>query len=199
MMGFASATNGSGNGNGNGDGNGFPGFGPGLGDRNDDRGRGPLWQLLRLNGESVTWFSWLPNRRFAIYAAGSGDPVNHLVLDRGTGLVWQRSPGSDTAAWQQAHVGCANLTLGNVRGWRLPTLEELGTLEAPSNPTDFPTNHPFMNVDDTQIYWSATTVDDAPLTAYGKGFATGVNLIPAEKLLPHLFWCVRGGQGVHAQ
>ena len=70
MMGFASATNGSGNGNGNGngngDGNGFPGFGPGLGDRNDDRGRGPLWQLLRLNGESVTWFSWLPNRRFAI-------------------------------------------------------------------------------------------------------------------------------------
>ena len=153
----------------------------------------------QVNGESVTWFSWLPNRRFAIYAAGSGDTVNHLVLDRGTGLVWQRSPGSDTAAWQQAHVGCANLTLGNVRGWRLPTLEELGTLEAPSNPTDLPTNHPFMNVDHTQIYWSATTIDDDPLNAYGKGFATGVNLIPAEKLLPHLFWCVRGGQGVHAQ
>ena len=69
--------------------------------------------------------------------------------------------------------------LGQRQGVAPPDLEELGTLEAPSNPTDLPTNH--------------------PLTAYGKGFATGVNLIPAEKLLPHLFWCVRGGQGVHAQ
>ena len=183
---------------------GFPGFGPGLefGDR--DGGRGPIWQILRLNGQPVTWFSWLPNRRFAIYAAGSPDPVNHLVLDRTTGLVWQRSPGSTMVAWRFATKGCGDLALGNVRGWRVPTLQELSSLETPSNPTDLPTNHPFENVGNT-LYWSATTadytlVDDPPVKAYGILFeGGGTNLFADDKHNNHLYWCVRGGRGVDIQ
>jgi hypothetical protein len=201
MMGLVYAHD---NGNGNGPGfPGFPGFGAGLGDRDDDGGRLPIWRILRSNGQSVAWFSWLPNRRFAIYAAGSQDPVNHLVLDRSTGLVWQRSPSPDKVAWRYGVTTCGNLSLGNVRGWRVPTLQELSSLETPSNPTDLPTNHPFENIGNT-LYWSATTADysvaDPPVKAYGILFeGGGTNLFADSKTEPHLLWCVRGGQGVDIQ
>src|SRR5262245_21794109 len=65
------------------------------------------------------------------------------VLDRETGLVWERSPAFGPTDWQLANLQCHSL--GSPRGsrpstrmgWRLPSVEELASLVDPtqSNPT----------------------------------------------------------------
>ena len=56
------------------------------------------------------------------------------VLDRETGLVWEKSPlspsGGETGrrTWLSAQNRCNTLNLGNRKGWRLPTLQELASL-----------------------------------------------------------------------
>jgi hypothetical protein len=57
----------------------------------------------------------------------SGDAA---VLDRETGLVWERVPSATAQArWNAAHGGvCATLFLGGRLGWRVPAEEELASL-----------------------------------------------------------------------
>lgn len=79
------------------------------------------------------------------------------ILDRETGLVWARSPTPAQTTWYGAMDYCANLTLGDRKGWRLPVIEELASLVDPANREPaLPTGHPFINIQNS-YYWSSTT------------------------------------------
>jgi len=84
---------------------------------------------------------------------------NVAVLDRETGLVWQRDGSLEVSTWIIA--GCQGTTIGPRRGWRLPTVDELLSLAVPysPDPRDLPpANSPFTGFDGdgTQRYWTTT-------------------------------------------
>ena len=87
------------------------------------------------------------------------------VLDKETGLVWERSPDERGVAveWATASGRCIKRTLGNRLGWRLPTVEELLSLYDPtatvfSSQPRISSGHPFLNVRCSgDRYWTATT------------------------------------------
>jgi hypothetical protein len=61
-----------------------------------------------------------------------------FVQDMLTGLVWQQDgsgtrtgcsgSGTSTCTWSEAQAYCAELNLGGLSGWRLPTVKELSSL-----------------------------------------------------------------------
>ena len=122
---------------------------------------------------------------------------NAAVLDKETGLVWERSP-AQTGSWSAARSQCANLTTGNRRGWRLPSLHELRSLMEPTmDPAmlSLPLLHPFSNL---QLigYWSATIEAQYPnLAAWWVSFLGGGGAEPAYIDMAGAMgiWCVRGG------
>ena len=121
------------------------------------------------------------------------------VLDRETGLVWERSPDPTLQNWQNAQFHCLNRNTGGRTGWRLPALPELMSLVDRSqfNPA-LPAGHPFTNVQSN--YWSATTHAASTTSARNVAFLSGVVGLPLDKSNNSLFvWCVRGGPGADAQ
>jgi hypothetical protein len=137
------------------------------------------------------------------------------VLDRETGLVWEREPLApapmelDTGrrSWAVALDHCATKTVGNRMGWRLPTLQELASLVDPAAADTFgrrlPPGHPFIGIEDN-YYWSSTTRPPS----HGSAGVVRFVAPPAAGFFPlqlagsevqHFVWCVRGGQGVGAQ
>ena len=123
---------------------------------------------------------------------------SEAVLDKETGLVWERSPQLTVETWSSARVTCANQTLGNRKGWRLPSIPELTSLIDPSvapGPT-LPPGHPFTNVQ-SALYWSASTFAGNPTIAWGVNFLNGFVDI-TFKALNNQVWCVRGGMNAEA-
>jgi hypothetical protein len=126
---------------------------------------------------------------------------NQAVLDKETGLVWERTPETP-APWGQARINCAALTLGNRQGWRLPSIHELGTLIDPSRAgipqagLALPQGHPFTNVNPT-FHWTMTIDALHPGGVWILDVSTGGvgSLVDLFNGLP--FWCVRGGSSEH--
>jgi hypothetical protein len=129
---------------------------------------------------------------------------NDAVLDRETGLVWQKSPTDVKPEGRFAQETCSQLAIGDRQGWRLPTLPELQSLVQPSKQDPaLPDGHPFANVhfvfDPTakifDAYWTSTEDPANPgqfflvlfhsFTTRGNGSLTTRNFL----------WCVRGGAG----
>jgi hypothetical protein len=157
-------------------------------------------------------------------ADDTGDPCNSArfqcvmggdgVLDRETGLVWARNPGMNTTAgdnlrydWYRAVFTCHRQGIGNRKGWRLPTVEELGSLMQATG-LGLPVGHPFsvdhINGDDGgfQFIWSSTTYTRDPETFNDllPGEAWAISKFsgpssPRRKTEENFIWCVRGGQG----
>ena len=143
-----------------------------------------------------TWSQKLPAaKRFVLVLDGQA------VLDKETGLVWERSPSTIQSEWFSAQDQCKRQKWGNRLGWRLPTVEELATLVDPTVPAPGPTlasGHPFIGVQQWK-YWSATTPAGATDGAYGVDFDWG-GVDTAGKINGNVYhWCVRGGQGVESQ
>lgn len=129
--------------------------------------------------------------RFIVLA----DWNSEAVLDRETGLVWERSPSTDPDPWGSAELDCVELALGGRLGWRLPTIQELASLFDPANVSAprLPPGHPFVNVQ-AAAYWSANK--------HGSGFARvvrfsggGVDGDGTSVSEDNFRWCVRGGPG----
>ena len=122
------------------------------------------------------------------------------VLDQETGLVWEQSPSTALKVWGKAQVLCTQLVTGGRGGWRLPTVQELGSLVDLSVPGfSLPAGHPFANIQPF-LYWSATTTASVPGGAWFVRFDNRTdyaNNISQNATLQ--VWCVRGGRGAEAQ
>ena len=120
------------------------------------------------------------------------------VLDKETGLVWERSPSSATFKWldtsglTDARTHCTALITGGRKGWRLPSLPELQSLIDPAHTGPaLPTGHPFLTVQSAN-YWSATTNADNSSVAWFVNFNFGL-VDSTDKTDALRAWCVRGG------
>ena len=121
---------------------------------------------------------------------------SEAVLDRESGLVWEKSPATTTNSWYNSLDACAMRAIGGRKGWRLPSVHELASLVDPAatNPA-LPSGHPFLNVQ-SAVYWSAAIrVNSAPWIV---NFSSGAVSFESGTDGPHYAWCVRGGQN-HAR
>ena len=118
--------------------------------------------------KSMKWLDHKPNPRFAIHDSGTpAEEGDDLVLDKETELVWARNGhlAGKQLTWEDATVYCKNLDLGNLKGWRLPTKEEVLSIVIPSKTyPPLPRGHPFVNF--KYSYWTGTTHEDLSDDAY---------------------------------
>ena len=122
------------------------------------------------------------------------------VLDKNTGLVWEQSPLTTTHTWLLARFQCTSRTVGDKKGWRLPSVHELASLVDPTNSggnPDLPPGHPFIDVQLTG-YWSASTDAGFPTVAWFVNFGSG-DVDTIDKTLFGFVWCVRGGHNDGSQ
>ncbi len=156
------------------------------------------------------WYQTLPlpsDQRFLLVMQ------DKAVLDRETGLVWEKSPlhpcvqtfctqyEVGTRSWNDAREHCMNSTVGGRMGWRLPTIEELASLLDPNNPGGetpyLPPGHPFSNVQ-RNWYWTATSSENSQIyfrvVDFRNGASSYMGAADYEDTAGSV-WCVRGGQG----
>ena len=158
----------------------------------------PIWHITQAEtAKSVTKADHAPNPRFSIYDPGTPEEAaDDLVLDKETGLIWARNANlaNGTKPWQHAIYYCRNVSLGNRKGWRLPTAEELSSLVDPSQPSPkLPNGHPFINVQ-SDLYWTCTTYESISDYAWGVNMPNGfVHHYPKKNY--YFVWPVRGGTG----
>src|SRR5262249_41922 len=157
-----------------------------------------------------SWDQTLPSStRFIVLSNMNND----AVLDRETGLVWERAPtGSGT--WSAMTSRCLGLKTGGRYGWRLPIAQELASLldtgfVANEDPTvnsgpPLPAGPPLIGIPGIPaftFYWTATSFDEDPNFArevFWGGqpnapfFAVSITQI-APKTGSARGWCVRGG------
>jgi hypothetical protein len=145
------------------------------------------------------------SKRFVLVMPIEGHGLQ-AVLDRETGLVWQRVPTEPRAfEWQLARRLCRTENTGGRQGWRLPSVEELSSLldlVPASTAPGLPSGHPFDLRDSSPVFWSASVDDLDAIHAYGVTFVgEDATTVPGVRVFPkdyHLrAWCVRGGQGEH--
>ena len=138
--------------------------------------------------------------RFVVLANWNND----AVLDRETGLVWEKepnvSPSDKPQNWSGAIAGCVQKGTGGRRGWRLPTIEELSSLG--DEVSNLPPGHPFVNVrmetpTSRPLYWSATKYPN--LGSLSVAFVLGFPSLGGSQVtdLSNFYWCVRGPGGAN--
>jgi hypothetical protein len=158
----------------------------------------PAPTMKTLDQIPPTWSTKLPaSERFVVLA----DFNNEAVLDKETGLVWEKSPWTTLFQWVAAMNYCVQRQTGGRFGWHLPTVEQLSSLMDISVPGEpkLPTGHPFTVVQ-PYSYWSATTSTEySSTTAYIVNFSSGFNVSGPLKISLEYIWCVRGGQGYDGQ
>ncbi len=90
-----------------------------------------------------------------------------VVTDNCTGLMWQRTPPSNTMSWIDALVFARNLTLADFSDWRLPNVNELLSIVDYGRQTEMAINPVFDTLanegddvvperDNPLNYWSST-------------------------------------------
>jgi hypothetical protein len=135
------------------------------------------------------------NTRFIVLANMNFD----AVLDRETGLVWERSPRGPSSNWSDASGYCVGLSKGGRQGWRLPTIQELGSIIDPTQSPSVPSGAPLLPFQ--SFYWSATTQADDTSRAWFALFSNGLLATEVKSRNDGVFipWCVRGAHGVDPQ
>jgi hypothetical protein len=164
----------------------------------------PIWQITQDGNAplSVNWVDHAPNLRFAIYDPGTpGVTSDDVVLDKETGLVWEREPTSSDFGWEESIYSAFNTDIVGRKGWRLPTIEELLTLFERSNCAApvylcLPTGHPFILSCETCAYVTSTTDPRDTTQVLTNSFHQLLGIGSSQKDLVHrMKWLVRGGQG----
>jgi Protein of unknown function (DUF1566) len=148
----------------------------------------PSWDQTLACGTPVTC------PRFVVLSNMNSD----AVLDRETGLVWEKSLSEIKLSFGGAVRTCEITVIGNRQGWRLPTVVEMRTLMDPSrqNPA-LPDGHPFLNVGlgtpVAPFYWTSTPLDAGAKEGVEFADANATVTIVANDTARH--WCVRGPGG----
>jgi hypothetical protein len=143
--------------------------------------------------------------RFIVLANMSAE----AVLDRETGLVWQRSPGRVLLDFDAATRACASALTGGRMGWRLPSLHELQSLLVPKvlpalqiGGRFLDDGHPFIGtLGEFEGYWTNTTQQVTPGMIWTQ--RVGISFPPAPTFGPpppsqtsttgfSYTWCLRG-------
>jgi hypothetical protein len=122
---------------------------------------------------SPSWDQTLPaSTRFIVLSNFNSE----AVLDRETGLVWEKTPSTDQMTISRAQFACSSRQTGGRMGWRLPKMDELFSLLDPTqinnkigSPAALPLGNPFVGAGGNPRFW--TTDQDAP------PFNNNVNLI----------------------
>jgi len=124
------------------------------------------------------------------------------VLDKQTGLTWARNAdlAGGTKTWQEAIEFCQNLEIGNRKGWRLPTKEELiAILDTSQSHPALPVGHPFNNLKTSSntssgfnVYWTATISEANSDKAYNISLTAGM-VMDELKLFDFVVWPVLDG------
>jgi len=125
------------------------------------------------------------------------------VLDRETGLVWERVPDPARRANLVNAFGlCLNVASGGRGGWRLPTAPEISSLLESSTggfaSGHLPPGHPFT-VGGFSTFWTSTI----PLMGTGTAgeiitfFTNGDGIVnPEGKDFQDRYWCVRSANSI---
>jgi hypothetical protein len=118
------------------------------------------------------------------------------ILDRETGLVWERVPSTSEVDFSAATIVCAGKVRGGRAGWRLPDFDELASLIDPSVTTGvlLPAGHPFSDIGDLG-YWTRTVYPSLPNSRLLVNFNSDLGGLfsPVDEGFHRPVWCVRGG------
>jgi Protein of unknown function (DUF1566) len=123
--------------------------------------------------------------------------TSEAVLDRETGLVWQKTPSPVAVDYGMAVCVCEFGTTGKRMGWRVPRMLELQSLiQVSAGQAALPVGPPF-GIRAGVSYWTSTLFNAGayrnsfllvdPANANVAGFAGAT--YPGGYV-----WCVRGGQ-----
>lgn len=135
-------------------------------------------------GDIRSWDQKIPAKdRYVVLGAFD----NKAVLDRETQLVWQRQL-EDVAIWSSAIHLCRASVTGGRSGWRLPTIEEFGSLMAEYQ--QLPAGHPF-EIRSKSRYWTASMAPGDSTRALTKNLDETV-FTPRSKSEYNYVMCVRG-------
>jgi hypothetical protein len=158
---------------------------------------------VREDGTTKLGVVW-PNPRFT-------DNLNGTVTDNLTKLVWLKSANAfGGRAWATALADCASLasgqaglTDGSTAGqWRLPSVRELESLVCPgyaspalpntAGTAKWTEGNPFSSVQQSNRYWSSTSLAGATGSAWFVSFGVG-DVGAGGKINTYYVWPVRGG------
>lgn len=120
---------------------------------------------------------------------------DEAVLDRETGLVWQRKISGLEMTYDNATEQCMALEIGHRSGWRLPAIHELSSLQ--SEKSILTPDSPFQIDFQNGTFWSSTLVDffnESKRKVMWSFFSTGGGYILGSKQdlkKDHYFICVR--------
>lgn len=142
-----------------------------------------------------SWDQTLPVATRFIILSNFADAA---VLDRETGLVWEKSPSNATNSRAGSVINCQLAATGGRQGWRLPRVDELMSLADPTNNTNgvphIPAGHPFLNI--TGAFYAADhspagLTQQATVVFFDSSlFGAFLNQVAFGDL--HRRWCVRG-------
>ncbi len=99
-----------------------------------------------------------------------------MVVDKVTGLIWQKEDDNDIKTWDEAWTYCQSLgdppsKIGS--DWRLPRIDELMTIVNYNNKAPAINPNAFPSTNFSVFYWSATTVASNSGGAWGVIFEYG--------------------------
>ena len=117
-----------------------------------------------------------------------------IVIDRITGLQWQRSiaAGSGIYSWVEARNFCAALSLDGTAIWRVPTRVELFSIVDTSRANPAIDTLSFGDDAPAEVFWSASPLvgDPGAASAWAVNFTSGIPSVE-DVLNPHQVRCVR--------
>ncbi len=135
----------------------------------------------------VAW----PNPRFTV---GTGATAA-CVTDNLTGLMWMGAPNGIPDTWANALTSVNNLTLCGFSDWRLPNINELGSLvnSEADNQAIFLNAQGFTGVQAVS-YWSSSSFIPSANYAWFVDMSDGLMFAYPKLFIRNYAWPVRAGQ-----